>query len=106
MALGLGSSGLMVGAWTATMLKRYESYALGRDGQPIKVDGFFGFDEQLVQQEYQRRTRQPPTGTVTDLDLRNLGLLPVLITTHGSGQPDPFGIGYPADIARRLLHLY
>ena len=106
MALGLGSSGLMVGAWTATMLKRYRSYALGRDGNPIKIDNYFGFDEQLVQQEYQRRTGQPPTGTVTDLDLRNLGLLPVLISTHGSGQPDPFGIGYPADIARRLLHLY
>ncbi|AMO43980.1 lysin B [Mycobacterium phage Bactobuster] len=106
MSLALGSSGLMVSAWTKTMLKRYQSYALGRDGKPIKVDGYFGYDEQEVQQEYQRRTGQAPTGRVSDEDLHRLGLLPTLITTHGSGQPDPFGIGYPADIARRLLHLY
>lgn len=106
--LDLGSSGLMTSAWTAVMRQRFKSYALGRDGQPIKIDGYFGYDEQAVQVEYQRRTGQlnAKPGQVSDLDLRNLGLLPVLITTHGSGQPDPFGIGYPADIARRLLHLY
>lgn len=106
MALGLGSSGLMVSAWTVTMKKRFPAYAKGRDGQPIKVDGYFGYDEELVQMEYQRRTNQQPSGKVTDNDLHKLGLLPTLITTHGSGQPDPFGIGYPADIARRVLHLY
>lgn len=106
MALALGSSGLMVSAWTAVMLTRYRSYAIGRNGAPIKVDGYFGYDEEAVQVEYQRRTGQPPTGKVSDGDLHYLGLLPTLITTHGSGQPDPFGIGYPADIARRLLHLY
>lgn len=106
MSLNLGSSGLMTRAWTATMRTRFKGYALGRDGEPIKNDGYFGYDEQAVQQEYQRRTQQPPTGEVTDRDLHRLGLLPTLITTHGSGQPDPFGIGYPADIARRLLHLY
>lgn len=106
MPLNLGSSGLLVSAWTAVMLSRFRSYALGRNGLPIKIDGYFGYDEQLVQQEYQRRTGQPPTGEVSDDDLHRLGLLPTLITTHGSGQPDPMGIGYPADIARRLLHLY
>lgn len=106
MALALGSSGLMVSAWTAVMLKRFSSYALGRNGLPIKVDGYFGFDEVAVQEEYQRRTGQAPTGKVTDQDLHRLGLLPTLITTHGTGQPDPFGIGYPADYGRRLLHLY
>lgn len=106
MALNLGSSGLMTGAWTATMITRFPSYALGRDGKRIKVDHYFGYDEQGVQQEWQRRTGQAPTGEVTDDDLHRLGLLPSLVTTHGTAQPDPFGIGYPADIARRLLHLY
>jgi hypothetical protein len=104
--LALGSSGLMTSAWTAVMLTRFRSYALGRDGKPIKIDGYYGYDEELVQQEYQRRTGQDPTGKVSDRDLHRLGLLPTLISTHGSGQPDPFGIGYPADIARRLLHLF
>ena len=88
------------------MRSRYRGYALGRDGQPIKIDGYFGYDEEAVQVEYQRRTNQAPTGKVTDADLHRLGLLPTLITTHGSGQPDPFGIGYPADMARRVLDLY
>jgi hypothetical protein len=105
-ALDLGSSGLLTGAWTATMLTRYPAYALGRDGTRLKNDRYFGYDEQGVQREYQRRTGQPQTGRVSDDDLHRLGLLPSLITTHGTGQPDPFGIGYPADMARRLLHLY
>lgn len=107
MGLKLGPNDkLMVRAWTATMLTRYPSYALGLDGQKLRNDGYFGYDEQKVQQEYQRRTNQTTTGEVTDHDLRNLGLLPVLLTTHGTGQPDPVGIGYPADMARRLLDRY
>ena len=110
MPLNLGSSGLMAGAWTATMRTRFKSYALGRDGLPIKVDSYFGYDEQAVQTEYQRRTGQTPApgdvGKVSDQDLHRLGLLPTLITTHGTAQPDPFGIGYPADMARRMLDLY
>lgn len=106
MSLALGSSGLMTSAWTATMRLRFPSYALGRDGLPLKIDGYFGYDEEGVQTEWQRRVGQPPTGKVTDQDLHRLGLLPTLISTHGTAQPDPFGIGYPADIARRLLHLY
>lgn len=106
MPLKLGSSGLMVSAWTKVMLTRFRSYALGRDGQPLKMDGYFGFDELEVQKEYQRRTRQVVTGIVSDDDLHNLGLLPTLLTIHGTGQPNPFGIGYPADVGRRLTHLY
>lgn len=106
MSLSLGSSGLLTAAWQATMLRRFESYALGLDGKPLKRDRYFGYDEEAIQREYQFRTGQPQTGIVSDDDLHRLGLLPTLITTHGTGQADPFGIGYPADIARRLLHLY
>jgi hypothetical protein len=105
-SLALGSSGLMPAAWAAMMRLRFPGYALGRDGKPLGVDGYFGYDEEGVQAQYQSRTGQDPTGRVSDHDLHQLGLLPTLISTHGSGQPDPFGIGYPADVARRLLHLY
>lgn len=106
MSLKLGSSGLMTSAWTKTMKSRYASYALGTNGLPIKVDGYFGYDEEKVQKEYQRRTGQFVNGQVSDSDLHNLGLLPTLFSVHGTGQADPFGIGYPADIARRVLDLY
>jgi hypothetical protein len=111
MSLKLGSSGLMVDAWVATMKKRFASYAKGVDGQPIRIDGKFGYDEEKVQKEYQLRTGQvgpgkPASGQVSDRDLYALGLLPTLLTIHGTGQADPFGIGYPADIARRCLDLY
>lgn len=102
----LGSNGLMVSAWTQVMLRRFRSYALGVDGQPLRNDGYFGYDEQKVQREYQARTGQAQTGEVSDRDLHQLGLLPTLISVHGTGQADPFGIGYPADIARRMLDLY
>uniref|UniRef100_A0AAU8GUD5 Lysin B n=1 Tax=Mycobacterium phage BabyBack TaxID=3158877 RepID=A0AAU8GUD5_9CAUD len=106
MSLKKGSSGLMVGAWTAVMLTRFKSYALGLDGQRLRNDWYFGLDEEKVQKEYQLRTGQLPTGQVSDDDLHRLGLLPTLLTTHGTGQADPFGIGYPADMARRVLDLY
>ncbi len=106
MSLALGSSGLMAAAWSAMMRLRFASYALNRDGSPLGIDGYFGYDEEGVQAQWQHNTGQEPTGQVSDSDLHQLGLLPTLISTHGSGQPDPFGIGYPADVARRLLHLY
>ncbi|QDF18409.1 lysin B [Mycobacterium Phage Rachaly] len=106
MSLKKGSSGLMVRAWTAVMLTRFRSYALGVDGQPLRNDGYFGLDEEKVQKEYQIRTGQRPTGEVSDDDLWRLGLKPTLFSIHGTGQADPFGIGYPADIARRVLDLY
>lgn len=106
MTLRLGSSGLMTAAWQATMLKRFESYALGLDGKPLKRDRYFGYDEEAIQREYEFRTGQPQDGVVSIDDLRRLGLLPTLFSIHGTGQADPFGIGYPADVARRLLDLY
>ena len=107
MSLRLGSTDrLMISAWTQTMKNRFRSYATGTNGLPIKVDGYFGYDEEKVQKEYQRRTGQVPNGEVSDQDLHKLGLLPTLLSIHGTGQPDPFGIGYPADIARRLLDRY
>jgi hypothetical protein len=106
MPLQLGSSGPMVAAWQATMLARFKSYALAADGGPLKVDAYYGNDDQAVQREYERRTNQAQDGKVDDIDLHGLGLLPTLLSIHGTGQPDPFGIGYPADIARRCLDLY
>lgn len=106
MTLQLGSSGPMVAAWQATMLRRFPSYAKGLDDQPLKRDRYFGDDEKAIQREYEKRTGQPQDGVVSDQDLHGLGLLPTLLTIHGTGQPDPFGIGYPADIARSVLDLY
>ena len=98
--LKLGSQGLMVNAWSATMNKRFSSYST------IKLDGYFGYAEEDVQKEYQERMGYEVTGIVSDHDLHQLGLKPTLFSIHGSGQADPFGIGYPADIARRVAHLY
>lgn len=106
MSLQLGSNGLMVSAWQRTMLKRFSSYALGLDGKPLLQDAYFGYDEENIQKQYQIRTGQAPTGKVSDQDLHRLGLLPTLFSIHGTGQADPFGIGYPADIARRVTDLY
>lgn len=106
MTLALGSNGLVVAAWQKLMLRRYRSYAKATDGSPLKVDSYFGYDDADVQREYQRRTNQPVTGQVSDKDLQKIGVLPTLFSVHGTGQADPFGIGYPADIARRCLDLY
>ena len=48
MSLSLGSSGLLTAAWQATMLRRFESYALGLDGKPLKRDRYFGYDEEAI----------------------------------------------------------
>lgn len=106
MGLQLGSNGLMTAAWQSVMLRRFSGYAKGLDGQPLRRDRYFGYDEEAIQREYQYRTGQQQTGRVADADLRALGLLPTLMSIHGTGQPDPFGIGYPADIARRVWDLY
>lgn len=106
MSLQLGSSGPMVAAWQRTMLTRFKGYALGADGGPLKVDRYYGADDAAVQRQYQHNTGQTPDGVVSDHDLHALGLLPTLLTVHGTGQPDPMGVGYPADIARRVLDLY
>ena len=98
--LRLGSQGLMVNAWSATMNRRFPSYSM------IELDGYFGYAEEDVQKEYQERMGYEVTGIVTEHDLHQLRLKPTLFSIHGSGQADPFGIGYPADIARRVSHLY
>lgn len=83
------------------MLKRFRSYALGIDGQPLRADGFFGFDEQAVQREYEQRTGQVPDGIVSDRDLAALGLnQPVIFTVEG--HLSNMWFGPCADNARQL----
>lgn len=102
----VGSSGLQVGAFQKLMLLRYPSYARATDGTPLKVDQYFGYDDQAVAKEWQSRSGFPADGVLTDKQLQLIGVLPTLVSIHGTGQADPFGIGYPADIARRMLDLY
>lgn len=103
MPLKLGSHGPMVSAWTKVMLSRYKSYALGVDGTPLKVDGYFGYDEQKVQEEYQHRIGAAVTGVVSDDDLIGLGVMPVMYTVQGTGVD--MWTGPPADTARAALDL-
>jgi hypothetical protein len=66
------------------MLRRFRSYALGTNGLPIKNDGYYGYDEQKVQREYEKRTGQIQDGVVSDQDLAALGLTqPVIFTVEG-----------------------
>jgi hypothetical protein len=82
--LQLGSHGPLVSRWTDVMLKRFRSYALGVNGLPIKNDGYYGYDEEKVQKEYERRTNQPQDGVVSDRDLGALGLAqPVIFSVEG-----------------------
>lgn len=84
MTLQLGSHGPLVSRWTQVMLKRFKSYAVGVNGQPLVDDSYFGFDEAKVQKEYERRTNQPQDGVVSDRDLGALGLAqPVIFTVEG-----------------------
>lgn len=84
MTLQLGSHGPLVSRWTDVMLRRFRSYALGVDGQALRNDGYFGYDEQKVQREYERRTGQTQDGVVSDRDLAALGLAqPVIFTVEG-----------------------
>jgi hypothetical protein len=84
MTLQLGSHGPLVSRWTDVMLRRFRSYALGVDGQPLRNDGYYGYDEQKVQREYERRTNQSQDGVVSDRDLGALGLAqPIIFTVEG-----------------------
>ncbi|MFV8242197.1 hypothetical protein [Mycolicibacterium peregrinum] len=74
MSLQLGSSGPLVTAWQHAMVTRFRSYALAADGGPLRADGFFGYDDRDVQKQYQLKTKQLPTGVVSDGDLVALGL--------------------------------
>lgn len=101
MTLQLGSHGPLVSRWTQVMLKRFKSYALGVDGQPLRDDGYYGFDEAKVQKEYERRTGQPQDGVVSDRDLGALGLsMPVIFTVEG--HMSDMWAGPCADTAREL----
>lgn len=114
MTIRVGSSGPDVTKWQKTMLARFRSYALAADGGPLRADGYYGNDDAAVQREYERRTRQPQDGVVSDDDLRELGIspgprsntLPWLFTVHGTGMADPLGPGLPADTARDVLDKY
>lgn len=74
MALQIGSRGELVKAWQAAMVRRFATYAREADGTPLKLDGYFGYSDERVQREYQRRTAQTVTGVVSDNDLVALGL--------------------------------
>lgn len=101
MSLQLGSHGPLVSRWTDVMLKRFKSYALGVNGLPIKNDGYFGYDEQKVQREYERRTGQPQDGVVSNQDLASLKLTqPVIFTVEG--HLSNMWAGPCADNARQL----
>lgn len=101
MTLQLGSHGPLVSRWTQVMLRRFRSYAIGVNGLPLVDDSYFGFDEQKVQREYERRTNQEPDGIVSDRDLGALGLAqPVIFTVEG--HRSNLWFGPCADNARRL----
>lgn len=92
MTLQLGSHGPLVSRWTDVMLRRFRSYALGVDGLPLRNDGYYGYDEQKVQREYEKRTGQPQDGIVSDHDLGALGLAqPVIFTVEGHASNMWFG---------------
>lgn len=107
MPLKKGSSGPLVSAWTDLVLWRFKSYALGRDGKPLKNDAYFGLDEELVQKEYQRRTGQVPNGEVSDRDLEALGLqtskpIPTKVYFSVCGTGVPWNFGYCYDLGENL----
>lgn len=106
MTLQLGSKGPLVSTWTDVMLARFKSYALGVDGKPLKNDGYFGFDEQKVQKEYERRTGQTQDGQVSDHDLEALGVVipnpprHMLFSVCGTGVG--WNVGYPFDLGQAV----
>jgi len=74
MSLQLGSRGELVKAWQQTMVRRFGGYAKEADGTALKADAYYGYSDERVQREYQRRTGQVVTGIVSDPDLVALGL--------------------------------
>ena len=75
MSLRLGSNGQIVTAWQTAMVRRFARYAKESDGSPLRIDGYYGYSDEAVQREYQRRTSQTVTGIVSDGDLAALGLI-------------------------------
>ena len=72
--LQLGANGEKVKAWQQAMVRRFAGYAKEADGTPLKIDGYYGYSDQRVQGEYQRRTGQVVTGIVSHNDLVALGV--------------------------------
>lgn len=117
MSIRQGDKNELVRKWRSTMNARFGPlYTRARGPMPSDTNEF-GPRARSWQQEYQLRTKQFPDGVVSDNDLRALGLsttVPnppassrqVLLTVHGTGQPDPMGPGLPADTARAVLDKY
>lgn len=97
-------------------LKRKFSYAKDLDETP-----FFDWATQAVLAQFQKRKNGTPyTPKLREdgiLDYQTqvaLGMVPppkpkkagTLFTVHGTGQPDPFGPGYPADVARAVTDIW
>jgi hypothetical protein len=107
MSLRLGSSGDQVKAWQQAMVRRFGGYAKEADGSPLKADAYYGYSDQRVQTEYQRRTGQTVTGIVSDGDLVALGLQAAppppkprhaCLTFRGTG--GIVGLDYTSQVAR------
>lgn len=110
-----GMSGPPVAAAKAA-LKRKFSYA-----QDLNDDPFFGWDLQSILIQYQTKKNAtaytPKLRTDGVLDWATqvaLGIVEpprprkagTLFTVHGTGQADPLGPGYPADVARAVLDVW
>lgn len=107
--LRVGSSGPQVREWQQVMLTRFASYAKESNGEPLRLDSYFGYSDRDVQREYQRRVGADVTGEVSDHDLAQLGVAPpphkpVLFTVCGTGVP--WWVGPDADLARAVEHKY
>lgn len=79
MPLRIGSQGATVRAWQQTMVKRFPSYAREADGGLLRIDEYFGYSDQAVANEWQRRTNRPVRADrsgdiVTDEELGILGI--------------------------------
>lgn len=87
MSINLNDRGPGVLQWRTMMASRFSGYARTCGPLPIDTD-VFGLRAQLWQKEYQARTKQAPTGVVSDHDLQELGirpakLKPLCITVEG-----------------------
>lgn len=113
MPIRLGDRNPTVKKWRQVMAARFSGYARIHGPLPGDTDEY-GPRAVAWQKEYQRRTRQPDNGVVSDADLVALGISPVsdarempwLFTVHGTGMADPAGPGLPADTARDVLGKY
>lgn len=106
MPLQLGSRGDLVARWQQVMVRRFAGYARESDGRPLRLDAYFGYSDEAVQREYQRRTGQTVTGVVSDADLVALNLIDAppapppqhkMLTFRGTG--GVIGLDYTSRVA-------